>query len=341
MKKSEKGNEPDTRFPIDPDLIGEYVAEYLYILPVYLLLEKGEYNVHVGARKGTVWIDDVSISTPISKFLKTDDDSRICIPGVRHDPFNRTQVRVWFEPTLEEIRLLNTPDAWVRDPFSDGSYEPLLCTSLEFVNKLIQAYQVHSGDETFERVQPWEIGYFKANMKIPKKHLIRPIHEKFIGGGGRPIAIIKGTPPKYDISDRIRKTLSKNWRLPIHKQLLMTARYLYLRGDYSTALITSQTALESYLGNRLHMRGIQQIKVPGKSKLVSVRKIGLTNLCYHGLKALCGKSLKELNKKTNSDILKIQRKRNRIIHEGMEATILDADFTIKVCTRAIEELGSI
>lgn len=336
-KPIDKSEPPKWRF--EPKLLKEYLAEIKFILPVFIPLPDGKYQVLFDGRKAEVSLKRIEKITPFSKFIKGPVEGKIFIPHLRYDPFNGTEVIVTFKPTAKELRKLEDPEKQDKDPYAEGTIDPGLEASLLFLNKLIRTYQYLTGNTAAGKIQPWDVGIFDVRAgPYPKSPPGTAVTYKHYGFS-RPTTVTTVPITEEIIVRELKEKVESNWDVPNYYQLLLTARYLYLSGDFTASIITAQSALESYLSIAL-CRHISHIKVKKKQKEINVdiKKAGLYRLYHEGLKQAIGRSLSDIDASTYSRVNNARTKRNAIIHDGEDASMNEADMHISAFWDALKIL---
>lgn len=342
-KDSKKDNQRDTpEWHFEPRLLRKYLAQVKFTLPVYVPLPDGKYHVRIDGRKADIDLKRVKKKTPFSSIIKADDDVVVFTPHLRFDPFNATSVVVTFKPTAEELRLLEDPDKQKRDPYTEGTIDPGLQASLMFLNKMLRVYQFLTNNTALGRIQPWDVGIFDLRVgPYPKSPPGSGVTYKHFGFS-RPTTFTKAPVVEEEFVDEIRNKIGSNWDVTQHDQLLLTARYLYLAGDFAAAIITAQSALESYLSTSLS-KHIEHIKVKRRKKTLSVPvdRAGLALMCKEGLEQAVRNRLSDISSPLSREVNEARLKRNRIIHDGESASMEEADSGISAFQNAIDVLRPI
>jgi len=336
-KKSTDARTTPKEWKYDPNLIGRYVMELNYLLPVYVHIEDGHYDVNLGRRSGQIYVKRIPINTPLSKFMTTNEGNKIRIPGLRNDPFNRTSVTVRFKPIEGEMKLRQDPEKWDKDPITEGSYEPILEVSLKFVNRLLTGYQKLTGESTIDIIRPWEIGIFRGKIMLPEEKKTLKLYPIVIGAGGRPIQITAGETYGADFQQNLRDLLVRSWKFPLHEKLLSDANHLYLRGLYSSSIVVAQSALEVYIRSRLRRTKYSRARLKGGDTR-KVDRIGLMLLMKVALNRAFRIDIAELEPELWRNMQTSTKSRNKITHRGKEASMNEASFAIRTFSDIIAYL---
>ncbi len=336
-KKSTEAITTPTEWKYNPRLIGKYVMELNYLLPVYVHIEDGQYDINLGRRSGRIYVKRIPINTPLSKFMTTNEGNKMRIPGLRNDPFNRTSVTVRFKPTEREMKLRQNPEKWDKDPITEGSYEPILEVSLKFVNRLLMGYQKLTGESAIDIIRPWEIGIFRGKIMLPEEKKSLKLYPVFIGAGGRPIQITTGETHGSGFQQKLRSLLMRSWGVPLHEELLSDANHLYFRGLYSSSIVVAQSALEVYIRNRLRKAKYSRTRLKGGDTR-KVDRIGLMLLMKVALKQAFRIDIVELKPELWRNMQTSTESRNKITHRGKEASMNEASVAIRTFSDIIAYL---
>jgi len=324
-----------------PTLYSQYLAEAKFELPIYIPMPDGAYKIHANSMVAEVKLRRIDKHTSMSKSVKASKNVIKFVPNLRHDPFNSTEVTMRFRPSPDVLRKLEDSELEDKDPYTEGTINPLLEESLLFVNKIVSTYQYYSGNAAIGRVQPWDIGIFHMLVgPYPKSPPSTATSYTQIGYS-RPTKFTTGSPTDKGVLAQIVDKVKRDWSISAQTRLLLTARYLYLMGAFSAAVITAQSALELFLSRRLetHLKHIT-IRRKRKEEHVPLKRAGLSLMIKNGLKQAIGKHLSDIDSSLAQEVAKARKLRNDIIHDGIDASMVDADKCIKTFSRAIDELDS-
>ena len=332
--------EPDTRNKFELDEHKKYVVETRFELPIYIPIPDGIYEIRAKSMNALAKLHRVNKSTSVSKAVSVSENAFIYVPHLRYDPFNSTEILMRFEPSLDTIRKLKSPEQGETDPYTNGPIDPILQESLLFVNKLVSTYQYYSGNTAIGRIQTWDIGNF--NVRLMPLPIESPSTIRIIAGIGysRPMKSGIGPPTDKETLDEITDKVKREWKVPTQTRLLIAARHLYLMGEYSAAVVTAQSALELFLSRNLG-KHLEYITIQRKRKKTQIplKRATLSTMLDEGLKQAIGKKLNALDSTLAQRNKESRRVRNDVVHEGLEATMNDADKCIKTFSEVIGELS--
>ena len=322
-------------------LFNQYLAEVEFELPIYIPIPDGVYKVYANSMVAEVKLRRISKITSMSKSVRTSQNVIKFVPELRHDPFNGTEVSMRYKPSPDVIRKLKDSEHWDKDPYTEGPINPLLEESLLFVNKIVSTYQYYSGNAAIGRVQTWDIGVVRMLVGPQTRSTPSTVTISSQIGYTRPTVFTTGSPTEKDVLAHIIDKTKNVWTISSQKRLLLTARHLYLMGEYSTAVITSQSALELFLSRRLEYYLVDiTIRKGRKEEHIPLKRAGLSHMIKHGLKQAIGKRLSDIDSSLAQGVTQARKLRNAIIHDGIDASMLDADKCIKTFSRVIDELES-
>ncbi len=334
-------------FKYDPDLKDRYEAMVTLHLPIYIPLPDDIYPVIVDERVAHIRLERFETKNEIKERIfelleREHDFSRdvpLSAPLLRSDPFNQSQAIVMFKPTVEELKKFEGSEKEKIDPYTKATIDSLLDTSLKFVNRLLESYQHVTGLCAIGFLRPWDVGQYEGGIvPISKENPQQGVTISHIGFARN----IWGSKKPF-LSDTQVDRISKIARLkefPNHFRLLISARFLYLMGDYSAAIITAQSALEIYLQGLLVGRGVSHIRIRTRSgeRLWPLRNLGLKRLYNEGMVELVGKSISEHDEQLGIALDKARQIRNKIIHEGHNASIEEGNDCLQAFAKAIFEI---
>ena len=334
-------------FKYDPDLMNCYEASITFDLPVYIPLPDNVYQVRANGRVAHIRLTRIGLQGELKEFLydvleketHIPRETPLRVPLLRFDPFNQSQVTVMFKPTVEELKRVENPDLEELDPYTKSTIDSLLNASLQFVNKLLEVYQHVSGEASIGFLRPWDISRYDGGiLPLSKEHPHQGLIISHIGLS----RLIHASKNPF-INDEHTKTISiqaAGKGIPSYYRLLISARYLYLMGDYSTSIIVSQSALEVFLQILLLEKGITDLPIAGKGRKKSIRSkgAGLKRLCNEGLKEVLGKNLYEIDTSLGKEVDEAREIRNEIIHDAKVASMREGDMSIRAFSGAIEQI---
>jgi len=328
-----------------------YEASITFDLPVFIPLPDNVYQVRVNGRVAHIRLTRIDLQGELKEFLYDvlEKETHIArgtplrVPLLRFDPFNQSQVTVMFKPTVEELKRVETPDLEELDPYTKSTIDSLLDASLRFVNKLLEVYQYISGEASIGFLRPWDISRYDGSiLPLSKEHPHQGLTISHVG-----LSRLNHASQNPFINDEQAKIISVQAAgkgIPSHNKLLISARYLYLMGDYSTSIIVSQSALEVFLQILLLEKEIPHFPIiTNKGRKVRMRSkgAGLKRLCNEGLKKALGKSLYEIDASLGAEVDRARETRNEIIHDAKVASMREGDRSIRAFSRAIEEIAQL
>jgi hypothetical protein len=334
-----KARNPEEGFIISPKK--QYLVDTKFEIPIYIPIPDGKYEVHANSMNALVRLRRIIKPTIVSKSVKTSKNVISFVPNLRYDPFNSTEVTMRFKPSHDTLHRMENPNLEETDPYTNGPIDPLMKECLLFLNKIVTTYQYYSGNSVIGKVQTWDIGVFNAHlMPYPIKS---PSTVKIISQIGYSRATIhtNGPPTNREVLNQMVDAMKRDWSISVDSKLLLTARHLYLMGEYSAAVITAQTAVELFLSKLLSIH-IEHIIIHSKRKeeRIPVEEAGLFRMTKFGLKQAFGRSLSEIDSSLNQEVTKSRKLRNDIVHEGLDATMIDADKCIRAFSKTIDKLDS-
>ncbi|MCF2138198.1 MAG: hypothetical protein K9W43_13285 [Candidatus Thorarchaeota archaeon] len=201
-------------YHFEEKLYNEYLAEIKYILPIYIPIPDGAYDVHLKDAKAEVTIKRVNKITQVSKMIEAAENTIKWSPYLRYDPFSSSFVTVRFRPSRNVLKALESADMQAKDPFTEGTIDPCLEESLKFINKILRVYQYITGDVGNGQVQPWDVGMFDLIVgPYPKSPPGTAISYKQIGFA-RPLTFTSGSPTSLEKVSAIKDRLESSWDVP-------------------------------------------------------------------------------------------------------------------------------
>jgi len=316
------------------------LAEVRFELPIYIPLPDGVYKVYVSSMVAEAKLRRIDKHTPMSESVKVSKNVIRYVPDLRYDPFNSTEVTVMYRPSPDVLRKLEDSELEDKDPYTKGPINPLLEESLLFVNKIVSTYQYCSGNVAIGRVQTWDIGIIQMAVRPHPRSSPGTIKSYSLIGYSRSTNFTRA-PTDREALVQIVDKVKRDWSVSTQTRLLLTARYLYLMGEFSASVITAQSALELFLSRRLenHLTHII-IRRRHKDESIPLNQAGLSIMIRNGLKQAIGKCLSDIDSSLAQEVSEARKQRNDIIHGGTEPSMVDADRCIKTFSRAIDRLDS-
>jgi hypothetical protein len=330
--------------------LDRYEAQITFDLPVYIPLPDNIYPVRVGSRVAHIRLVRFEISGELGETLydmlekevQFPRDVPLSVPLLRNDPFNQSQVTVMFRPTIDELKKVENPKLEEKDPYTNGTIHSILNTSIQFVNKLLEAYQHVSGIAAIGFLQPWDISRIDGGIiPLSKEHPHQGLVMTHIGFS----RLIRGSKRPFINEEQLKRIseIALVPKLPTQYRLLISARYMYLMGEYSASVIMGQSALETYLRTLLLEKSVTHIPIieKGKERKWPVRNAGLKRLYNEGLSEIVGKRLDEYDSDLAKEVDKARKIRNDIIHKGKAVSMNEGNSCIVAFAKALHQISQL